>query len=164
MGVLTASAVYYYIVIPKDRSEEPDKNIIIKSESVCDLMFIQKMLRFEADIIVGHNNWKLDSDEVLDVVEICRKQTYVQNGKNAFNEILKSFKIKLGLTWGSYMPVRTFRSYYKDYYEEYYNKLSNKQKVERDIPKAIFYNAFAKTVNEYINIQKTHGNIILRPM
>lgn len=160
MGVATAVSTFYYCVVPNNVSVEPTKDVVIKSTSVCELLFLQKMLKFEADIIIGHMDWDIDADTIIDIVEVCRSMEFIQDGKSAFNELMKHFGVNVGLFWSTSAQVRTYRKYFENYYSAYYNKLSAKQKLEP--PKAIYYNAFAKTVNEYISISKSHGNIILR--
>ena len=41
--MMTASVIFYYCVLPKDKSVEPDKDIIITSENPCELLFLQKI-------------------------------------------------------------------------------------------------------------------------
>jgi hypothetical protein len=157
----SSCAIFFYCVIPKDKSTEKDKDIVIKSQSICDLLFLQRMLKFTADIIIGHDDWELKADEILDVEQVCRSQDFLPDGRVVFDEILKKFKVNLGLFFGMNMLVRTYEKYYKHFYDQYYNSLS-KQKRQNP-PPAMYYNAFTKTVNEYINIGKRHGNIVLVP-
>jgi hypothetical protein len=119
------------------------------------------MLRLDSDIIIGHSSWEIEADNIYDVQETCRSMEYHFNGEVIFNEIMKKFGVRLGLYWGMNMSVKMYRRYYKQFYDTYYSKLTHAQKA--DPPKAMYYNAFQKTVNEYINIEKQHGNIILTP-
>lgn len=159
--MLTASAIFYYCVIPKDVSEDPDRYTVVTSDNPCELLFLQRILKFEADIIVGHRDWEMNADEVISIVNVCHDQEYDPDGGEAFVKIMESFGIKLGMFWERAMIVRLYRKYYQTFYNEYFNKLSKAK--QQDPPKAIFYNAFSKTVNEYINIEKKHGNIVLKP-
>ena len=159
--MMTASVIFYYCVLPKDKSVEPDKDIIITSENPCELLFLQKILKFDADIIVGHRDWEMNADEILDINTICRDMEYSSDSKLVFNDIMAKFKIRLGLFWDMDMGIKLYRKYFQNYYAEYFSKLSKSKQA--DPPKAIFYNAFANTVNEFINIEKKHGNIILKP-
>ena len=159
--MFTASDIFYYCVIPKDKSSDPDRNIVISSDNICDIIFIQKMLKFEADIIIGHKSWNINADEVINVVETCRSQEYNQNGKKVFHDLMECFKVRLGLFWDRDMKIHLYRKYYQEYYDDYFNKLSKAKQANP--PKAIFYNAFSKTVNEFINLEKKYGNIILAP-
>lgn len=159
--MLTASNIFYYCVIPKDKSSEPDKNIIISSDNVCDLLFIQSILKFDADIIVGHRSWNINADEIINVIETCRSQEYIKDGKMAFHNLMECFKVRLGLFWDRDMKIHLYRRYYQGFYDDYFNNLSKAK--QNDPPKAIFYNAFSKTVNEFINLEKKYGNIILKP-
>ena len=67
----------------------------------------------------------------------------------------------MGLFFGMNMTIRTYEQFYKKYYDEYYNKLARSKRL--DPPPAMYYSAFTKTVNEYINIEKKHGSIALVP-
>lgn len=159
--MLTASAIFYYCVIPKDASENSDEYVVVTSENPCELLFLQRILKFEADIIVGHRDWKMNADKIISVVDVCRNQTYDPDGGEAFINIMESFGVKLPMFWERTMIAKMYRKYYQSFYDDYYNKLSKAK--QQDPPVAIFYNAFSKTVNEYINIEKKHGNIVLKP-
>lgn len=157
----TASAVYYYCLIPRNIRKNPKVNSIITSNNICDILFLQKMFKFESDIVIAHRDWEMDDVEVFDISDICYSQEYRDNGNTAFNFIIESLPIRLGLFWDREIAIKTYRRYYRGFYEDYYNKLSNAKK--KNPPKAIFYNAFSKMVNEFINIEKQHGNIVLTP-
>ena len=157
----SSNAIFFYLVVPKDKSVGREKDIVIKSASICDLIFLEKMLKFEADILVGHDNWKIEADEIIDVEETCRSMYFIPDGKVCFDEILKKFCVNMGLFFGMNMTIRTYEQFYKKYYDEYYNKLAKSKRL--DPPPAMYYNAFTKTVNEYINIEKKHGSIALVP-
>ena len=159
--MMTASVIFYYCVIPKDKSSDPDKDIIITSDNPCELLFLQKILKFTADIIVRHRDWEMSADEVLDINTICRDTVFNMDGKLVFNDIMTRFEVRMGLFWDADMGIRLYRKYYQNFYSDYYSKLSKAKQA--DPPKAIFYNAFSKTVNEFINLEKKHGNIILKP-
>jgi hypothetical protein len=119
------------------------------------------MLKFQADIYVGHDNWKISANEIIDVEQTCRNMEFNNDGKIVFDEILKKFKVNLGLFFGMNMTIRTYEQYYKQFYDAYYNSLSKTKR--KTPPAAMYYNAFTKTVNEYINIEKRHGNLTLVP-
>ena len=162
MALYSSSAIFFYTVVPKDNAADPTKTTVIKSEAVCDLIFLQNILKFHADIIIGHDGWDIDgADEVLDVNLVCRNMNFHSDGKVIFDEIMKKFGVRLGFYWGMNMTIKMYRKYYQQYYDAYYDKLSKKDKL--DPPKAMYYNAFTKMVNEYINIEKRHGNITLTP-
>ena len=55
MALYSSSAIFFYTVVPKDNAADPNKTTVIKSSAVCDLIFLQKILRFHADIIIGHD-------------------------------------------------------------------------------------------------------------
>lgn len=157
----SSNAIFFYLVVPKDKSVDREKDIVIKSTSICDLIFLEKMLKFEADILIGHDNWSIEADKIIDVEETCRSMEFIPDGKVCFDEILKKFCVNMGLFFGMNMTIRTYEQFYKKYYDEYYNKLSRSKRL--DPPPAMYYNAFTKTVNEYINIEKKHGSIALVP-
>lgn len=140
---------------------DPSKSAIITSDNPCDILFLQKILKFEADIIIAHRDWKISEDTIYNVSNVCYVQEYDPDGKIAFNNIIRSFPVRFGLFWDKDMLFKLYRRYYQNYYDDYFNKLSKAK--QQDPPKAIFYNAFSKTVNEYINLEKKHGNIVLKP-
>ena len=157
----TSCAIFFYCVVPKDKSSYPDMDIVIKSNSICDIVFLQKMLKFTSDILIGHDNWELKADKVIDVEQSCREMQFIPDGKVVFDEILKKFCVNLGLFFGMNMTIRTYEQFYKQFYDDYYNKLPKAKRLNP--PAAMYYNAFTKTVNEYINIEKKHGSIALVP-
>ena len=85
----SSNAIFFYLVVPKDKSIDREKDIVIKSASICDLIFLEKMLKFEADILVGHDNWNIEADKIIDVEETCRSMEFIPDGKVCFDEILK---------------------------------------------------------------------------
>lgn len=55
MALYSSSAIFFYTVIPKDNAADPSKTTVIISEAVCDIIFLQNILKFHADIIIGHD-------------------------------------------------------------------------------------------------------------
>jgi hypothetical protein len=157
----SSNAIYFYCVVPKDRSTDVNKDFVIRSNSICDIIFLQRILKFQADIYIGHDNWKIAADDIIDVEQACRSMEFNNDGKIVFDEIMKKFHVNLGLFYGMNMTIRTYEQYYKQFYDAYYNSLSKAKR--KAPPAAMYYNAFTKTVNEYINIEKRHGNLTLVP-
>ena len=159
MAQYTCNAIFFYCVVPKDKSTDRAKHIVIKSNSVCDLVFLQKMLKFNSDIMIGHDNWEIEADKIIDVEQTCRSMDFIPDGRLVFDEILRKFCVNLGLFFGSSMTIRTYEQLYKQFYDDYYGKLTRQKRLNP--PPVMYYNAFTKTVNEYINIEKKHGGIAL---
>lgn len=157
----SSSAIFFYTMIPKDNAKDQSKTTVIKSDNVCDLLFIQNSLKFKSDIIVGHDAWDIEADDILDVQEVCRSKNYRTDGKLVFDEIMESFGVRLGFYWGMNMVIKMYRRFYQQFYDQYYEGLSKSKK--EDPPAAMYYNAFTKMVNEYVNIEKRHGNFALTP-
>ena len=160
MAQFSCNALFFYCVVPKHKSIDKSKRIIIKSYSICDLVFLQRILKFNSPIIIGHNNWKLDADHIIDVENECRSIDFDRNGKIVFNRILNKFFIKPSLIYGkNSKEISTYEQVYKHFYDDYYSKLTKVKKL--DPPPAMYYNAFTKTVNAYVDTGKKHKNIIL---
>jgi hypothetical protein len=158
--MFSSSAIFFYFIVPENRSADPTKSLVIKSQSVTDLIFLQSLLKITADINIGHDNWKIGADTILDVEQVCRNQEYSENGRTVFDNILNSFGINMTLFYGMNLNIRTYKQYYKQYYDAYFNSLSKSK--QKEPPAAMYYNAFTKAVNEYINIEKKRGSIILK--
>lgn len=155
------SSIFFYTMVPKDNALDTSIATVIKSDAICDLIFLQEALKFKSDIVVGHEDWEIGAVNVLDVAAVCNKMEYRTDGKIVFDEIMKSFGVRLGFYWGMNMVIKMYRKYYQQFYDQFYENLPKGQKPNP--PASMYYSAFTDMVDEYVNIEKRRGNFVLIP-